>query len=267
MHNTVDARIIFDKFSNQETYNAKYDARLRANPNGVRYFHDARIREIFDNKLKTYIAFSEYAIPTVKINLDTEEHITFAKNKLHATLSHNHFTEARSESFVLKDKYGSGGHNVFKINTHTKLKPIGKRDESISYVLQPFITASGFTFTDYSGNIDLRVIVCNGEIMQCYIRIPKQNEFRANASQGGTLIYIDVDSIPADVVTMARAINADLPVHDGFYALDFMKSSTGHLYFIEGNSTPGLNWYSNEDEHYAKQLMRMMIQKIKTMLR
>ncbi len=259
INKTASTKIIFDKFSNLETYNAKFNTKLRSNNNEYIFFHNQRIREVFDNKLKTYKTFTEFAIPTVKISVESGVGIIAAKEKLHNKMIVHEYPGDFTDSYVLKDQYGAGGANVFKVTNDTKLQSIGNRDISILYILQPLITASGFKFSKLRGNIDLRVIVCSGKITQCYIRIPKPGEFKANASSGSTVVYVPLTNIPKGVLRMAKNINDQLPVNDGFYALDFIKSSTGHIYFIKGNITPGLIWFNDEDEVYAKELMRLII--------
>lgn len=261
----VDAKIVFDKFSHMNTFNKKYDAKLKKNPHGVRYFHNPFIREIFDNKLKTHAIFSQITIPTTEIDVQSSRTIADSIDALHAQIRQHKNADDFGKSFVLKDQYGAGGMHVYKVKKAAELLKIGLEDALISYVLQPFIIANGFAFQNHPGSIDLRVIICNGKITDCYIRIAKKGEFRANASCGGEVEYIDTKKIPREVRKMTTLINSMLPIQDGFYALDFMKSSAGHLYFIEGNSTPGLTWFNAKDERQVKRFMRGLIEKIQVM--
>lgn len=263
MRQLVEASIVFDKFSNQDTFNAKYDNKLKNNIHGVKYFHDPNIRSIFDNKLKTYNVFPQFAIPTAKIDITSSSTITSAQKVLSSQIKEHRNTDDFTKLFVLKDQYGYGGNNVYRVKELEGFLKIGKHDKLISYIIQPLILARGFNFSGQKGDIDLRVIVCNGKIQDCYIRIAKSGEFRANASHGGSVVYIDKSDIPKDVIKMTTSINNMLKVKDGFYALDFIKSIEGNLYFIEGNITPGLTWFNDRDEIKVKQLMRNIIDKIK----
>lgn len=262
LHQPSDASIIFDKFSNLESYNEKYKKLLYANTTGVEVFHNQRIREVFDNKLKTYQSFTTSAIPTVKIDVRTEQGISNAKKKLvKLSQSHKNFRDFTDE-FILKDQFGSGGNHVYKVSKNQLIQRIGMRDTSISYILQPLIEATGFQLKGHTGNMDLRIIVCRGQVFQCYIRIPQEGEFKANASTGSAVEYILLSEIPKDVLAMAQHIRSALPVHNGYYALDFIKSEHGNLYFIEGNITPGLIWFNDIDEMHAKELMCSIIQQL-----
>ncbi len=260
---SVTASVVFDKFSNHETVNAAYDARLKKNSGRNRYFHNQKIRALFDDKLKTYNLLSAFAIPTVQIDVESKEAVNAAKSRLGIqTDEHTHTTDF-TETYVLKDQFGAGGIDVHKVRATSEFVAIGRADTSVSYIAQPMIVADGFTFVEHEGFVDLRVIICNGDITDCYIRIAKPGEFRANAHRGGTVEYVDLKDIPKGVTAMSKAVNALLPVQDGFYALDFIKSSAGNLYLIEGNITPGLNWYNTKDEKQAKSLMRNIVDKIK----
>lgn len=263
----AESHLIYDKFSGATANNLKQFALLTGTTGKVHLFHSQKIRKIFDDKLKTFAAFSEYAIPTVKINVVSAKNITVAKKKLFSQLKKHKYTEDFTDARVLKDQFGSGGKNVFKVHENKKIISIGKHAPLIYFVLQPLIKASNFETNITAGNADLRVIICNGKIVQCYVRTAKQGEFRANASLGGEVEYIEPKKIPRDVVKMSEAINKKLSVKHSFYALDFIKSSTGHLYFIEGNITPGINWFDEHDEWHAKQLMRLIIQDIKKTLK
>ncbi|EKD76065.1 MAG: ribosomal protein S6 modification enzyme, partial [uncultured bacterium] len=132
--------------------------------------------------------------------------------------------------------------------------------------LQPLIQASGFTIGEYTGNTDLRVILFSDKIIQSYLRIAKAGDFRANAQQGGKIMYLKLKQIPADVLKMTKGITKLLPVKTAFYALDFIKSNNGNLYFIEGNNRPGLNWYDNEDKKRAKQLIRLLVKDLQQLI-
>lgn len=263
----AQTHLIFDKFSGFAIANVKKYALLMKHPKDIQLFHNEKVREIFGDKLYTFELFPEYAIPTVAIDLSSATRIDAAKKNLGAQLRrHSYPDDFIPNAYVLKDRNGAGGVNIFKVRPKTNLLKIGAKYPKVQFILQPFIQASGFRFGEHVRSIDLRVIICNGVSVQSYIRIAKKGEFRANAKQGGQVEYLTPKQIPKDVARMVRKINSKLPAQNSFYALDFIKSDAGHLYFIEGNATPGLNWYDDEDERRAKQLMRLIIQQLKTMM-
>lgn len=257
--------IIFNKFSLNEDAHKKAGALLISHPDKIILFHDQYTRSILDDKLKTYQAFPEYAVPTVAVRSLSPADMQVAHEKLTRLIRTQSNPRDFSSVILLKDRFGAGGMNIFKIKDANQIADIQKSSPKIQFILQPFIEASGFHFGKAARTIDLRVIIINGEIVQSYIRIAKKDEFRANAKQGGSIQYIPTKDIPDDVRTMVWSIYKRLPHARSMYALDFIKSKTGRLYFIEGNSTPGLNWFNATDEKYVKELVRLIVQEIKSL--
>lgn len=262
-HTHARAHIILNKFSTTSGENKKAYKLLTSHPDKITLFHDQYTRSIFDDKLNTFHTFPESAIPTVAITAPTLKGIRTAQDKLNRMLQGKVNALDFSGIRVLKDRFGAGGVHIFQITSDAEALVHLKKEPEIEFVLQPSIEALGFRFKQHTRNIDLRVIIMNGKIIQSYIRIAKKNEFRANAKQGGSIEYIELAAIPKDVIHMIRTINQKLPIKHSFYALDFIKSKSGHLYFIEGNSTPGLNWFDTEDELHAKSLIRILAQELK----
>lgn len=260
------SKLIFDKFSKVDETNLKKHTLLISDPGEIVLFHNETTRESFTDKNKTYEDFPNVAIPTVKINLSSEKNISTAQIKLSKIIQDGAFANDFNGSFVVKDRFGAGGNKIFKAEKTEKLLSIGKENPDTSFVLQPFITTSNFGFQKNAGPADLRVVISNGVIVQSYVRIPKKGNFRANASLGAQLKYITTEEIPEDIKKMSHEINEKLTGNNAFYALDFVKSNTGRLYFIEGNITPGLNWYDPEDEIRTKMLIRLIIQSLKEMV-
>lgn len=255
---------VFDKFSHLHENRKLY--KLLTSTGEVQFFHSKKIRELFDNKLNTFSFLGKLAVPTVSIDLHSHKKITAAKNKLDQQSPAFHAIDDRDKKYIIKDQFGAGGTCVFSAKKNTTFLSIGKKNPEVQFILQPHIDTSGFKIGKYTGNVDLRLIMSDAVIEQCYIRIPAAGEFRANASLGGKVVYLQDADIPKDVVTMAKKITKRLPTKSGLYALDFIKSSAGRLYCIEGNSTPGLNWFNPVDELYAKKMIRLIIHKIHTMV-
>ena len=259
------AKVIFDKFSNLTPHNCQVHKFLITALKPLPIFHNQAMRILFDNKLKTYQQFPRYAIPTVKVDSLTKASIRQAKNALCALCDHHPYRDDFNADLVLKDQFGMSGNKIFKITNDEDFSTV-PADPTTHFVLQPFIKASGFTIAQCTGSSDLRVIICNNTIIQGYLRVAKAGEFRANALQGGKLVYLALDQIPKDVLKMVADIKQHLPSKTALYALDFIKSSHGHLYFIEGNNRPGLIWFDKEDETRAKQLIHLVVQNLKRLI-
>jgi len=261
----ASAKVIFDKFSNLTPRNCRARLLLTSARIPVPIFHNQAMRILFDDKLKTYLRFPHYGIPTVKVSPLNKTGLLKAKNTLQTLCTQHPYHEDFQTDFVLKDQFGMGGNNIFKIAANEKSSTVPKKTAA-HYVLQPFIQASGFTMAHCTRNSDLRIIICNNKIIQSYLRIAKTGEFRANAVQGGKVVYLKLNQIPLDVKNMAKKIQKKLPSKTALYALDFIKSKKGHLYFIEGNNRPGLIWFDREDEKRAKQLIHLVVKNLKKLI-
>ncbi|MFA6027491.1 MAG: hypothetical protein WC752_01030 [Patescibacteria group bacterium] len=259
------AKVIFDKFLNLLPRNHEVYKRLTTAKKSLPFFHDQKINILFDNKLETHLQLSSYTIPTVKVDSLTKESIKKAKKSLLSLCLRHPFRDDFNSDLVLKDQFGWGGNSIFKIANGNDFSNVPS-DSSINFVLQPFIQTSGFNIAHFTGKSDLRVIICNNVIIQSYLRIAKIGDFRANAEQGAKITYLTLDQIPLDVLEMIASIQKHSPNKNALYALDFIKSINNHLYFIEGNSSPGLNWFDPEDERRAKQLIRLIVKKLKKII-
>lgn len=256
------AKIIFDKFSGLLPRNHIAYDRLISVVHPIPLFHNQVLRIMFDDKLKTYQQFSEYTIPTVLVNSKIPTGFTSAQHYLKLLCSDHRYTEDFTKQFVMKDQFGIGGNHIYKLYTNDEYLKIITATPNTHYILQPFIDASGFNIAQRKGKTDLRVIICNNTIVQSYLRIAKAGEFRANAQQGGEVVYLELDQIPPEVLTMIADIQQDIPSKTALYTLDFAKTSSGHIYFIEGNTMPGLNWFDPEDEQRAKQLIQLIVKNL-----
>ncbi|PIR75127.1 MAG: hypothetical protein COU34_04450 [Candidatus Magasanikbacteria bacterium CG10_big_fil_rev_8_21_14_0_10_43_9] len=237
------------------------------------------MKNIFDNKLHTYHTFKEFAIPTVEIKGVTEKEILLAKKRLDTILQTHPHAEDFSDQYIIKNKKGSGGFNIFQV-TFTKngiqkiLEHCEKNNKNISYLLQPFLSCdTGFHFKKHSGTIDLRVISLYKKTIQSYIRVAKKGNFLANQHQGGNSFYISLKKIPQDVLSMNRKVknilDATSDISHSLYALDYIRSNNGNLYLVEGNANPGIYWEYDEirsSKQKTKKLINVIVNEIQTII-
>jgi len=271
------APVIFDKFTPK---NKKHEHlyKLLTSPKSIYTFNTKELKNIFTDKLDTYENFKEFAIPTVEIENATDKKILSAKTKLDTILKKHNFKVDFSDGYLMKDKIGFGGFKIFKVNFDTNgVKEIKKNhaldkknNKPVSYVLQPFINCNtGFEFGKYNGFIDLRVILVGRKIVQTYIRIAKKGDYKCNKHQGGNLVYISLKTVPKDVIAMVKKIikklDTKLSLKHSLYALDFIRSNNGNLFFIEGNIRPGIDWDHKKkiSEKKAKELIKLIANELK----
>lgn len=186
-----------------------------------------------------------------------------------------------NSNYLIKDKTGAGGFNIHKIDFKNsglqkiiKYHNFIKKKKSLSYLLQPFIHCNkGFVFGKYKGLIDLRVIILNNKVIQTYIRIAKKGKFECNEHQGGNLVYLSINQLPKDVLIMTKKIvkklDAKLNLNHSLYALDFMRSDNGNLYFIEGNTNPGIDWNHKKkiNGEKTKELINIIVNELKLIIK
>ena len=132
-------------------------------------------------------------------------------------------------------------------------------------MLQPFVQFNtGYTYNKRAGFIDIRMIYLGQRVVQVYIRRAKRGDFRCNEHQGGELHYITLKEVPLKVRMFAKRIAQDLNVDSELYALDFVISNNGHVFLMEGNTRPGIDWNLSlkKNERMAKKLIRVIVGEI-----
>lgn len=271
------ANVIFDKFT-PSTYKQEKKLKLLTSSKKVYLFNNKKISAIFSDKLNTHRHFKDFTIPTVKITQPLKQDIQKAKTKLDNLLKKHKSKLDFVNGHIIKDNTGAGGFKIHKIdfnNSGNKKiikhhKTNKKIKELLDYILQPFVDCSGgFKFGKHKGLIDLRIILLNHKLIQTYIRIAKKGKFRCNEHQGGDLVYLPLTSIPKEVLVMVKKIVKKLDtkanLKHSLYALDFMRSNNGNLYFIEGNTNPGIDWNPKNkiNEKKSKELIDIIVRELK----
>ena len=271
------SRVLFDKFAPVSIKQKKKLRVLTSSKSGY-MFNTEKLKNIFQNKLETYNYFKEFAIPTVEITNPLKRKIIPAKTKLDTVLKKHRYRVDFNDGYIIKDKTGVGGFKIYKVDFDkfgvkeiVEHYEVDKKDKKLlSYIIQPFINCTkGFSFGKYCGLMDLRLILLNHKIIQTYIRIAKKGKFKCNEHQGGKLVYMPIKIIPKDVLTMTRKIikkiDAKLNVKHSLYTLDFVLSNNGNLYFIEGNTKPGLDWNHRKkiNEIKSKELINLIVGELK----
>jgi len=278
------SKIFLYKFT-PTTQKQKLKLKLLTDSKSIYLFNNQRLKDIFQNKLNTYKHFKEFAIPTVEVKNLSAREVNTAKGEMDSLLKKSKYKNDFNGSYIIKDKTGSSGLKIFKVNFDKsgiangdeitrQFESDKKRKKISSYIMQPFIDCNdGFVFGKSGGLIDLRVIVLNDEIIQTYIRIAKKGSFKCNEHQGGDLIYIPINEIPREVLAMTgkiiKSLKKKLNLKHSLYALDFIRSDSGNLYFIEGNDRPGLDWNHKKaiNERKAKELINMIVDELKLIVK
>jgi glutathione synthase/RimK-type ligase-like ATP-grasp enzyme len=133
--------------------------------------------------------------------------------------------QLKGEKVVVKEAEGTGGSQVY----------IGTRDEVNAKVQDGRFPVLAQEFMDTSigvpglveGRHDFRMIMCGGELVGCYLRTPKEGEYRANVSKGGTMTYLSVNDIPAEAAEVAHEIDGQFSDGPRYYSVDMAHTPEG----------------------------------------
>lgn len=256
---------IFDKISPTSPTRLLERTLLLSNDK-IKPFNNVDLHATFYDKLRSYQKLPEFAIPTVAISKKgSGVKASVAKlNKLVAT--HNHATDFGTD-FILKDRFGAGGEYVYKI-TGSVVETIEKHvleNPKITFVLQPFLAFdAGFAYKENETATDIRMIFQHNKILQIYLRMAKEGDFRCNEHQGGQVVYVSEKDLPASVRRASKNILKKIDLPKSLFALDFAVSNSGRAYLMEGNIGPGLNWDPNKylSEKMSKQLIQSIVNEI-----
>lgn len=259
------SNLIFDKFAPISKKQRDRRIKLFSNPD-IQPFNDPFLFSSFFDKQATHNVLPTETIPTVSITKKKVTEVASVIQQLNSLIANHPHKLDFSRDFVMKDRYGAGGNNIYMIsstNTAKQIVSILEKKTNIQFVLQPFIKFKhGFQYKSFSGFTDTRIIFLNGSPIQTYIRVAQKNDFRCNEHLGGTLEYISFDDLPKQILTKAVNISNQLDSNDSLYALDFIVSDNGNIYLIEGNTGPGLDWNLRlkKNENHAKYLIRSIVE-------
>lgn len=230
-------------------------------------FNDPDVFATFFDKLSTYKRLSEYAIPTVGISSSRKDDIAAAVSRLKSLIRRHPLRQDFAPNLILKDRFGAGGNNVYKVeaDAERQIQTIMRRNHEVRFVIQPFLLFDrGHRYENRDSSVDIRLIFLRNELVQSYIRVAQDNNFLCNEHQGGVLTYIPKNDVPMKVQTVAQKIVAKIGKDQSLYALDFVVSNRGNVYFVEGNTGPGIDWDVTREvnEIKSKQLINEIVSEL-----
>jgi len=189
---------------------------------GFTVINSSRCHDICSDKFMSQIYFDRHKIRTPKtVRIAHIEDSDNALKKLE-----------RNFPIILKTTIGSKGIGVILVESAPSLNSIVqllyRENEYIDILLQEQIETS----------YDVRVIICNGEVIASIKRPMVKGDFRSNISQGSEALNFDLTELEA-----SESIRAAKTVEGTFVGVDFIPAKDREKespYFIEVNSTPGL---------------------------
>ncbi len=260
------SKMIFDKFS-PTNKKIGMNRNLLFSSKRVRAFNNPRLFNLCFDKQETYNKLHKFSIPTVTIDGRTRKNVDKALKMLKRKMAIHQHKDDFSEEFIMKDRFGAGGINVYKFKASQSNMMITSmnKHKKISFIIQPLVKFNkGFSYKNSLASTDIRLIYLGNKIVQTYIRIAKKGDFRCNEHSGGLLKYIPKNEVPSKVVAVSRNIAKIIDNKSSLFALDFIISNNGNIYLLEANTGPGLDWNLSikKNEIEAKKLMRIIIKEI-----
>lgn len=213
--------------------------------------------EIAKDKAATSHLLTKYGVNCVK-------HVLFVKPELQKydleSTSGNKIFEYVNQlayPFVCKDNRGAGGNNVFKINSKKEfedaLSLIWEKNRGIS--ICPF----------YDIDFEYRFFVLDGEIQFAFKKVlSKDDDWKFNLSQGGSVELVDLESVPADIKDMAIKSAECLTLKICSVDIIKLKNSSQHL-VLEINTAITTEYFSQtspEAKEMSHKLYSNILKKI-----
>ena len=209
--------VIYDKSKSALTPPFRFESETKVlNPNPI--------VEICNDKFKTHTLFEEIS-PQITLALDDKQ----LKKAVR---------ETPGKKMVMKPLNQEGGEGVV-IGDADKLK---STDKDFPVLVQEFIDTSGGIpkVTGIDSHHDFRMVVIDGEIIQCFARTPPEGSLTANVAQGGESHEIPLAKIPAGARELAEKIDEKFVSYRRVYSIDVGFDENGTPKLIELNSQPGL---------------------------
>ncbi|MEM1108012.1 MAG: hypothetical protein AAGH99_04895 [Planctomycetota bacterium] len=233
--------LVFDKFQSRTGEDRSLKKSLER---VVPVLNATRLSDLLQDKFESYEKFKKHMIPTVDLHRNSQPSDNDI-GYLDSLISHSDFVEGSERQYVVKPKNGFKGRGVCIVEGTTSPKSLMDED----FVLQPFLETGGGIqgINAVLGRHDLRVLLLNGDPVMAYARMPSESDFVSN---GGEVVYLDLDEIPSKVISICKKIDSELKSDSEyrFYSIDFGFGPSGRPWVFELNAKPGLVWNSDDQE-------------------
>jgi glutathione synthase/RimK-type ligase-like ATP-grasp enzyme len=207
-----------------------------------RFVNSLRFTQMLNDKLVTSMIFHKWSKKSWIVN---------NPEKLR-----NILPKIKSRKLVIKPISESGGKNVHILRKEEALSKVAFSND---YIIQEFIDSSSGVPGVSDNMHDLRLVFINNKLCYAYIREPKEGNYLANLSQGGTLSIVPTDAIPTSLRPIIRCVNSVFETFNPrIYSIDFMFDENKRPWIIELNSMPGL-YFTPQEKPYMLDLYQELI--------
>lgn len=232
----VPVDLIYDKVLSKYDY-ALLDFKLKITQKTL-LFNSPLFRAVFNNKLSQYVMFGEF-MPFSQV----------ANNEMELSQA---IKKSPSEKIVIKPLYGCGGSGIFIGEKRDALK----KEFDYPVLVQEFILSEkglpGISENDEVS--DLRLVYQGGELAYALSRVAAKGSLFTNLHQGANGKMIPNEMIPNSLMKIAKELNQKISIFPGAqYSLDFIFDNSGRPYFIEMNTTPGIDLVTLLGDEKTKQ--------------
>lgn len=194
--------------------------------NNVVWVNNKKFKTLAWDKWAAYKAIGEYMPKTFLVNDESEIKSATSKIKTDIVVL-KPFNGLKGIGIYIGDKKGA---LEFKFNK--KYKP---------YIAQEFVDTSNGIPRITQGRHDLRIVIVNGKVVWCHVRIPMEGTFLANAAQGGNLTEVDYKLVPNSVKEIVKEVSKlfTKEYDNPLYSLDFGIDKNGLPKIFEINDQMG----------------------------
>jgi glutathione synthase/RimK-type ligase-like ATP-grasp enzyme len=217
---------------------------------GLRVVNNREFKELACNKWAAYRILKDYMPKTYWVGE--------FKNV------HGLMDRITTDNIVLKPYDGLRGKDIF-IGPKAKLKDFKPVRADAKYILQEFVDTSNGIPGLTRGRHDLRIVVINGEVVWCHIRVPAEGSLLANAARGGNLTEVDYSRVPESVKKVVKKISKDFckKYDNPVFSLDFGMNPNSRPLIFEINDQIGFpRWEMKNRDTFLNALVQNFYEKI-----
>lgn len=170
----------------------------------------------------------------------------------------NLLDKIKTDNVVLKPFDGLRGKGIF-IGKKENLGNFMPKKDGEKYILQEFVDTSKGVPNITSGRHDLRIVIVNGEVVWCHVRVPKEGTYLANAAQGGNLTEVDYGNVPESVKKIVKEISEKFTKENDnpIFSLDFGINKDGKPLIFEINDQIGFpRWEMKNRDVFLNAIVR-----------
>ena len=243
LDNKIDAELYYAEYFSYEIENNQIS--LYYNNKKITKFPSHALARGFEPNIRKYLESrgvkfvnSLNGIMTTRDKLKT--HILAAEQKIAQPLTlygkkltYTQIAEKLGKTFIMKDRFGQKGENVYLIKSATQFKEVLQNTPEVEYIYQQYI--------EKSKGQDIRLCIAGNEVVGMLKRSATNGDFRSNISLGGKASLYT--KIPNKILMQSLALAKSLNLH--FCSVDYLMDGNKFL-FCEANSNIGFGgFYEN----------------------